>query len=137
MGEVTAGFLGKYTHLSIGTRAPAVQRAYATLLCLPKTCGIIGNVHFVTSWLHGWIPARLSWIAWTAAMPYGTLLFYNTFGGLFWIISLSALGYWLGNTIPDIDHYILPILGGIGLLALSPILVRLLKCGVQQRHTRE
>jgi len=50
---------------------------------------------------------------------------------------VSTLGSWLGNTIPDIDHYLLPILGVIGLLALSPTLVRLLKSGVKQRHTRE
>jgi hypothetical protein len=52
-------------------------------------------------------------------------------------MSLSAPGYWLGNTIPNIDHYLRPILGIIGLLALSPTLVRLRKSSVQQRHTRE
>src|SRR6266571_5229374 len=44
-------------------------------------------------------------IAGAADMHYGTFLFYNIFGGLFWAISVSALGYWLGNTIPAIDHY--------------------------------
>jgi membrane-associated protein len=75
-------------------------------------------------------------IAGAADMHYGTFLFYNIFGGIFWAISVSALGYWLGNTIPDIDQYILPILGVIGLLALSPTLMRLLKSGVKHRHTR-
>jgi hypothetical protein len=50
---------------------------------------------------------------------------------------VSALGAWLGNTIPDIDRYILPILGIIGLLALSPTLARLFRSGLRQRHTRE
>jgi membrane-associated protein len=76
-------------------------------------------------------------VAGAADMHYGTFLFYNIFGGLFWAICVTALGYWLGNTIPDIDRYILPILGIIGLLALSPTLVRLLHSGVKQRHTRE
>jgi membrane-associated protein len=76
-------------------------------------------------------------VAGAADMHYGTFLWYNIVGGLFWAVSVSALGYWLGNTIPDIDHYILPILGVIGVLALSPTLLRLLKSGVQQRHTRE
>jgi membrane-associated protein len=60
----------------------------------------------------------------------------NIAGGLGWAIGVSALGYWLGNTIPNIDHYILPILGIIGLLALSPTLVRLLRSRVTQRNTR-
>ena len=76
-------------------------------------------------------------IAGAADMHYGTFLLYNIAGGLFWAISVSALGSWLGNTMPNIDHYILPILGVIGLLALSPTIVRLLRSGVQQRHTRE
>jgi len=70
-------------------------------------------------------------------MHYSTLLVYNIVGGLFWAISMSALDYWLGNTIPDSDRYLLPILGVIGLLALSPTIVRLLRSGMQQRHTRE
>jgi membrane-associated protein len=76
-------------------------------------------------------------IAGAADMHYGTFLVYNIVGGLFWAISVSALGSWLGNTIPNIDHYILPILGVISLLALSPIIVRLLHHGVKQQHTRE
>jgi membrane-associated protein len=76
-------------------------------------------------------------IAGAADMHYGTFLVYNIVGGLFWTISVSALGSWLGNTIPNIDHYILPILGVISLLALSPIIVRLLHRGVKQQHTRE
>jgi membrane-associated protein len=76
-------------------------------------------------------------IAGAADMHYGTFLFYNIVGGLFWALGVSALGYWLGNTIPNIDHYILPILGIIGLLALSPTLVRLLRSRMMQRNTRE
>src|SRR5262249_16382330 len=76
-------------------------------------------------------------VAGAADMHYGTFLFYNIFGGLFWAISVSALGYWLGNTIPDIDRYILPILGVIGLLALSPTLMHLLPSAGTQRPTRE
>ena len=76
-------------------------------------------------------------LAGAADMHYGTFVVYNIFGGIFWAISVSALGYWFGNSIPNIDHYIVPILGGVGLLALSPTLVRLLRRSVKHRHTRE
>jgi hypothetical protein len=36
-----------------------------------------------------------------------------------------------------LEGHILPILGIIGLLALSPTLVRLLRSGVKQRRVRE
>jgi len=95
-----------------------------------------GKTIFLARFLH-FIRTLAPMIAGAADMHYGTFLFYNIVGGLFWAISVSALGYWLGNTIPDIDRYLLPSLGVIGLLALSPTLVRLLKRGVKQRHTRE
>ena len=75
-------------------------------------------------------------IAGAADMPYGTFVFYNIFGGLFWVISVSALGYWCGNTIPNIDRYILPLLGVIGILAFSPTIVRLIQSSVKKRHKR-
>ena len=85
-----------------------------------------------------WLQRTLApMIAGAADMHYGTFLFYNIIGGLFWAIGVTALGYWLGNTIPNIDHYLLPILGVIGLLALSPTIVRLLHSQVKQRQTRE
>ena len=71
-----------------------------------------------------------------AAMPYGTFLFYNIVGGLFWVMSVSTLSYGLGNTIPNIDSYLLPILGVIGLVAFSPTIVRLIQRGVKNRHPR-
>jgi membrane-associated protein len=95
-----------------------------------------GKTIFLARFLH-FVRTLAPMIAGAADMPYGTFLFYNMFGGLFWAISVSVLGYWLGNTIPDIDHSLLPILGVIGLLALSPTIVRLLHSGMKQRHTRE
>ena len=95
-----------------------------------------GKTIFLARFLH-FVRTLAPMIAGAADMHYGTFLFYNIFGGLFWAMSVSALGSWLGNTIPDIDRYILPILGVIGLLALSPTLVRLLHSRVKQRNTRE
>lgn len=76
-------------------------------------------------------------LAGAAAMPSGTLLCENILGGLCWGIRLAALGYWRGNTVPHLDHELLPILGVLSLLALSPTLIRVLPRRVQQRHTQQ
>jgi membrane-associated protein len=86
-----------------------------------------GKTIFLARFLH-FVRTLTPMIAGAADMHYGTFLLYNIIGGLFWAISISALGYWLSNTIPDIDH---DILGIIGLFALSPTLVRLLKSGAK------
>ena len=66
-------------------------------------------------------------IAGVGGMQYGTFLFYNIFGGISWAVSVSLLGYWLGNMIPNIDHYILPVIGLIALISLSPTTVHVIR----------
>lgn len=43
-------------------------------------------------------------------MRYPTFLFYNLVGAFLWTVGLLFLGFTLGNTIPNIDHYIIPII---------------------------
>lgn len=51
-------------------------------------------------------------------MPYGTFLRFNIIGALLWGISVTLLGYYLGTLIPDVDKYLLPILGVIVLISV-------------------
>jgi membrane-associated protein len=94
-----------------------------------------GKTIFLARFIH-FVRTLAPMIAGAAGMPYGTFLFYNIFGGLFWVISVSTLGYWLGTTIPDIDQYLLPILGVIGILAFAPTLVHLIQGGLKQWNKR-
>ncbi len=51
-------------------------------------------------------------------MPYGAFLRFNVLGAIVWGISVTLLGYYLGTLIPDIDKYLLPILGVIVLISV-------------------
>ena len=64
-------------------------------------------------------------------MEYGTFVFYNVFGGIFWVLAMSLLGYFLGSVIPDVDHYVLPIVGAIILLSVIPAVI-----GITRRKPR-
>jgi len=59
-------------------------------------------------------------VAGVAQMEYVRFLSYNLAGGLLWTIGMLLLGYFLGNTIPDVDRYLLPIIGIIVFLSLLP-----------------
>ncbi len=59
-------------------------------------------------------------LAGVSEMHYPTFLTYNIIGGLFWTISLPVLGYFLGSLIPNIDHFILPIIGLIVIVSVIP-----------------
>lgn len=59
-------------------------------------------------------------VAGIGTMQYRTFLTYNLLGGFAWTFGLTALGYVLGNVIPDVDKYLLPIVGAIILISLLP-----------------
>lgn len=60
-------------------------------------------------------------------MRYPTFLFYNVVGAFLWTMGLLFLGFTLGNTIPNIDHYIIPIIILIIIISLMPPLIHILR----------
>lgn len=66
-------------------------------------------------------------VAGMAEMEYSLFLRYNIIGGLLWAAGMTLLGYFLGSLIPDVDRYLLPIVGGIILVSVSPAAVHFLK----------
>jgi len=66
-------------------------------------------------------------IAGIGNMPYLKFMFYNIFGGLLWGVGMSLAGFFLGNAIPGIDGYLLPIILLIILISYTPFMVHLLK----------
>jgi membrane-associated protein len=66
-------------------------------------------------------------IAGASHMEYKKFLVWNAVGGVFWTLLLTILGYLLGSRIPNIDHYILPIVLGIIFISFVPIFWNLVK----------
>jgi membrane-associated protein len=66
-------------------------------------------------------------------MPRQTFLTFNVVGALLWASGVSLAGYFLGSTIPDIDRYLLPIIGLIIVLSLIPAAIEFRR---QRRHSR-
>jgi membrane-associated protein len=60
-------------------------------------------------------------------MRYRTFVTFNILGGFLWAVGVTTLGYILGESIPDIDRYLYPIIGLIILLSVLPIALEILK----------
>lgn len=58
-----------------------------------------------------------------AQMNYGVFLRYNIISAFIWGISVTMLGYYLGTLIPNVDHYLLPILLVIILLSSGTVIL--------------
>jgi len=66
-------------------------------------------------------------LAGVGTMHYRRFLIFNIIGGALWTIGVSLLGYFLGNLIPDIDKYLLPIILLIIILSLLPNIIHLIR----------
>lgn len=58
----------------------------------------------------------------TLSMPYRPFVAYNVAGGLLWGVGVTMLGFTLGQVVPDVDRYLLPIIGLIVVVSLLPVL---------------
>lgn len=62
-------------------------------------------------------------VAGIAEMDYKKFISFNFVGGLAWACGMLLIGYFLGHTIPDVDKYMIPIIGGIIFLSLLPPMI--------------
>lgn len=60
-------------------------------------------------------------VAGAADMHYASFLVYNVAGGCCWVVSLLALGYFLGSKIENLELFIGVLFGGALVLSLIPI----------------
>lgn len=63
-------------------------------------------------------------LAGASNMPYKDFFIYNIVGGFFWVSIMVFAGYFLGNSIPNIDHYILPVTGAIIFVSFIPVFIQ-------------
>src|SRR3990172_8510349 len=60
-------------------------------------------------------------VAGVAEMAYKRFLFFNVFGGAFWVLSMTLIGFFLGQTIPDIEQKIHFVVAIVIVLSVLPI----------------
>lgn len=65
-------------------------------------------------------------IAGVSRMPYRTFVTYNVIGGILWGVSLTLLGYWLGQVALVRDN-IEPFILGIVAISFGPVVFELLR----------
>jgi len=72
-------------------------------------------------------------VAGVGQMAYGRFLFFNVFGGIGWVASMTWAGYLLGRSFPNIDRHIHLVVAVVVLLSILPIVNEFLKA---RRHRK-
>ena len=76
-------------------------------------------------------------LAGVGKMNYRSFFIYNITGGFLWSVGLTGTGYYLGSVVPNVDRYLLPIIGLIVLLSILPSLIHILKNPAHRRQIAE
>jgi membrane-associated protein len=66
-------------------------------------------------------------VAGVGKMPYRRFLSFNIVGATIWGGGVVLLGHWLGSKIPNIDHYLLPMVFLAMLFTFSPVILHILR----------
>src|SRR3990170_3747025 len=72
-------------------------------------------------------------VAGVGQMVYGRFLFFNVFGGIGWVASMTWAGYLLGRSVPNIAEHIHLVVAVVVLLSILPIVNEFLKA---RRHRK-
>ncbi|MEU6519987.1 DedA family protein [Streptomyces sp. NPDC046978] len=60
-------------------------------------------------------------------VPVRTFTLWQVVGGLVWAVGVTLAGYVLGSSIPNVDHYLLPLIALIVIVSLIPLLAEVLR----------
>jgi membrane-associated protein len=66
-------------------------------------------------------------LAGVLGVPARVFTLWQVIGGLVWSLGVTLAGYWLGSSIHNVDHYLLPIIAVIIVLSLLPLLIEVLR----------
>ncbi len=66
-------------------------------------------------------------VAGMGRMHYTRFLMYNLVGGFLWGVCVTVAGYFLGNMIPDVDRYLLPVIAVIIIVSTLPTVIHIWK----------
>jgi membrane-associated protein len=66
-------------------------------------------------------------VAGAVEMPFRRFFTFNVIGGVLWGVGVTLAGYYLGQTIPDIDRYFLVIIGAVILVSALPAALHIAK----------
>lgn len=76
-------------------------------------------------------------LAGVGAMKYQKFIAYNVIGACAWGIGLPLLGYFLGNAIPGVDQYLIPIVIAIIVISLMPTAFHVLRTPEDRANVRK
>jgi len=74
-------------------------------------------------------------VAGIAGMTYRRFALFNIAGGVGWIVSMTSLGYFLGQTIPGIQDHIEYIIIAVVFISILPLLIKVISSRLKKESS--
>lgn len=68
-------------------------------------------------------------------MSYRRFVLFNAVGDIAWGFGVTLVGYYFGSRIPNVDHYIMLVLGAVIALSIIPTSYRLIRLRLRKKPT--
>jgi membrane-associated protein len=125
IGAISGDSLGYYFGRKVGPQifSPEKKRRFLNQSHLTKAQDFYDKHGVKTIILARFTPFARTFapiLAGVSNMDYKLFVTYNILGGVFWVLTVTCAGYFLGEAVPNIDHYILPIIIGIIVVTVLP-----------------
>ncbi len=127
IGDTLGYYIGAKTGPKLFTREKSLFFAKDHLLKTKAFYEKYGNKTIVIA---RFIPLARTFapvVAGVGQMPYRRFVTYNILGGIFWVFSMTMIGYLLGRTIPDIDKHISKVVIAVIILSILPGVIEFIR----------
>jgi membrane-associated protein len=107
LGDQLGYWIGKKTGPRIFSRSQSVLFRRENLLAAKRFYEKHGGKTVILARFIAFIRTFAPVVAGAAEMPYPKFLMFSLIGGPLWTIGVTLAGYFLGHSIPNLDHYLL------------------------------
>jgi membrane-associated protein len=127
LGDSIGYWFGKRTGPRIFTRGNSLLFRRRNLLAARAFYERHGGKTIVLARFMPFIRTFAPIVAGAVEMEYRRFLLFNIVGGLIWGAGVTAAGYYLGQTIPDLDRYFVAIVAVVIFVSAVPAMLHMLK----------
>ena len=129
VAAILGAVLGDSTGYGIGKRfGPAIFRRPESRFFKPsyveRARGYFERYGLTTLLIARFVPivrTLVPTLAGVGGMHYPKFFLYNVVGGILWGAGIPVAGFYLGRLIPNLDHYILLVIGVVLVVSLIPV----------------
>lgn len=133
VGDSVGYYIGAKTGPKIFTREKSLLFARDHLLRTKRFYERHGGKTIVLARFIPFIRTFAPVVAGVGQMAYARFLFFNVFGGIGWVASLTGAGYLLGRSVPNIAQHVHLVIAVVILLSILPIVNEVLRARRKQK----